>query len=186
MVAVALVSAWSVGTNANGMTSLVMSGVLSGPSGIRERLATVNQRLHARPVDNWTARSPGIGGLTRYAHQCTAATDHLFVTWFAPQVYFQSERPFSGGQVFLAQGWNATPADQQVTVSLLQRQRVPIVLENTEWEYEHYFPIVAEYVRNHYRYVEIPADWAQGYRVLVDPNVKRTGTYDLFDMPCYR
>lgn len=186
MIAVALVSAWSVGTNANGMTSLVMSGVLSGPSGLRERLATVNQRLHARPVDNWTRRSPGIGGLTLYAHECTTATDHLFVTWFAPQVYFQSERPFSGGQVFLAQGWNSTPSDQQVTVALLQRQRVPIILENKDWEYEHYFPIVAEYVRSHYRYVEIPADWAQGYRVLVDPNVKRTGTYDLFDMPCYR
>jgi hypothetical protein len=55
-----------------------------------------------------------------------------------------------------------------------------------DWEYEHYFPIVAEYVRSHYRSIEIPADWAQGYRVLVDPNVTPTGTYDLFDMPCYR
>jgi hypothetical protein len=186
MVAIAIVSAWSVGTNANGMTSLVMSGVLSGPAGIRERLAIVSQRLRARPVDNWTRRSPGIGGLTRYAYECTAVSDHLFVTWFAPQVYFQSERPFSGGQVFLAQGWHATPADQQVSVALLQRQRVPIILENMDWEYEHYFPIVAEYIRSHYRNVEIPADWAQGYRVLVDPRVKPTGTYDLFDMPCYR
>jgi hypothetical protein len=32
------------------------------------------------------------------------------------------------------------------------------VLENVEWEYERYFPIIAEYVRSHYRNAEIPAD----------------------------
>jgi hypothetical protein len=186
MVAVAMVTAWSVGTNADGMTSLVTSRILTGPAGVRERLAIVTERLRARPVDNWTRRSPGIGGLTRYVNECTVSTDHLFVTWFAPQVYFHSERPFGGGQVFLTQGWHATPADQRKSVALLQQQRIPIVLENMDWEYEQYFPIVAEYVRSHYRNVEIPPDWAQGYRVLVDPTVKPTGTYDLFDMPCYR
>jgi hypothetical protein len=153
---------------------------------VRDRFAIVTERLHARPVDNWTRRSPGIGGLTRYVYECTATTDHLFVAWFAPQVYFQSERPFGGGQVALQEGWYATPADQRVSVALLQRQHVPIVLENMDWEYERHFPILAEYVRGHYRNVEIPPDWAQGYRVLVDPSVKPTGTYDLFDMPCYR
>jgi hypothetical protein len=181
-----MVTTWSVGTNADGMTSLVNSGLLNGPSGVGNRLAFVTERLRSRPVDNWTRRSRGIGGLTRYVNQCTTSTDHLFVTWFAPQVYFQSERPFGGGQVFLTQGWHATPADQRASVALLQRQRVPIVLENMDWEYENYFPIVAEYVRGHYRMVEIPADWAEGYRVLVDPDVKPTGTYDLFDLPCYR
>jgi hypothetical protein len=186
MVVLAMVTAWSVGTNADGMTSLVTSGILMGPAGVRDRLALVTERLHARPVDNWSRRSPGIGGLTRYVYECTGSTDHLFVTWFAPQVYFQSERPFGGGQVFLTQGWHATPADQRKSVALLERQRVPIVLENMDWEYENYFPLVAEYVRSRYRNVEIPPDWAQGYRVLVDPNVKPTRTYDLFDMPCYR
>jgi hypothetical protein len=186
IVAIAMVTAWSVGTNADGTTSLVNSGVLLGPAGVRDRFAIVTERLHARPVDNWTRRSPGIGGLTRYVYECTATTDHLFVAWFAPQVYFQSERPFGGGQVALQEGWYATPADQRVSVALLQRQHVPIVLENLDWEYERHFPILAEYVRGHYRNVEIPPDWAQGYRVLVDPSVKPTGTYDLFDMPCYR
>ncbi len=86
MVAIAMVTAWSVGTNADGMTSLVTSGILTGPAGVRDRLAIVTERLHARPVDNWARRSPGIGGLTRYVYECTASTDHLFVTWFAPQV----------------------------------------------------------------------------------------------------
>lgn len=186
MAAIAIVTAWSVGTNANGMTTLVTSGVLSGPAGISERLTTVTQRLRARPVDNWARRSPGIGGLTRYAYECTAPTDRLFVTWFAPQVYFQSERPFGGGQVYLQEGWHASPADQRLTIARLQHQRVPIVIENMDFEYEHYFPLIAEYVRSHYRDVDIPADWAQGYRVLVDPKVTPSGTYELFDMPCYR
>lgn len=186
VVAIAMVTAWSVGTNADGMTSLVISGIPLGPAGVRDRLAIVTERLHARPVDNWTRRSPGIGGLTRYVYECTASTDRLFVAWFAPQVYFQSERPFGSGQVALQEGWYATPDDQRVSVALLQRHRVPIVLENMDWEYEHHFPILAEYVRGHYRNVEIPPDWAQGYRVFVDPNVKPTGTYDLFDLPCYR
>jgi hypothetical protein len=186
IVAIAMVTAWSVGTNADGMSSLVTSGIPLGPAGVRDRLAIVTERLHARPVDNWARRAPGIGGLTRYVYECTASTDHLFVAWFAPQVYFQSERPFGGGQVALQEGWYATPADQRMSVALLKRQRVPIVLENMDWEYERHFPILAEYVRGHYRNVEIPPDWAQGYRVFVDPDVKPTGTYDLFDLPCYR
>jgi hypothetical protein len=186
IVAIAMVTAWSVGTNADGMTSLVTSGIPLGPAGVRDRLAIVTERLHARPVDNWARRAPGIGGLTRYVYECTASTDRLFVAWFAPQVYFQSERPFGGGQVALQEGWYATPADQRMSVALLKRQRVPIVLENMDWEYERHFPILAEYVRGHYRNVEIPPDWAQGYRVFVDPDVKPTGTYDLFDLPCYR
>jgi hypothetical protein len=180
-----LLDAWSVGTNADGMTSLVNSGLLNGPSGVGNRLTFVTERLRSRPIDNWTRRSRGIGGLTRYVNVCTTSADHLF-TWFAPQVYFQSERPFGGGQVFLTQGWHATPADQRASVALLQRQRVPIVLENMDWEYENHFPIVAKYVRGHYRKVEISADWAEGYRVLIDPDPKPTGTYDLFDLPCYR
>jgi len=184
--ATVVVTAWSVGTSADAATSAVTSRILDGPSGVRERAALVTDRLRSSPIENWTRRTPGLGGLMRYVYECTAATDRLLATWFAPQVYFYTERPFAAGQVYLTAGWHATPEDQQLSVARLERQRVPVVLENGDWEYERYFPIIAEHVRSRYRNVEIPTDYAQGYRVLVDPRLKPTGTYELFSLPCYR
>jgi len=143
-------------------------------------------RLSTPPIDNWTREARGIGAILRYIFECTAETDRLLVTWFGPEVYFSVERPFAGGQVYLHHGWHSSPADQRLTIEWLARQRVPIVLERNDFEYEQYFPLLADYVRNRYRQVPISADLVGGFRVLVDPSVTSNGTYEPLGAPCYR
>ena len=181
-----LVTVWSVGTVAGVGETLETSQILTGPSGTWRRLGEVSERLRARPIDNVARNAPGTPGLERYVFECTARTDRTFVTWFAPQIFFHAERPFAGGQVYLTAGWHASPADQELTIERLERQRVPIVLEQMDTGFETYFPMVANHV--HKRYVEVPMQSTvmAGYRVLVDPRLTPTGSYEPLGLPCYR
>jgi hypothetical protein len=181
-----IVTLWSVTTFAHVSTALVTSQVLFGPAGVWRRSEEVAQRLRARPIDRWTREARGIGAIMRYVFECTAETDRLLVTWFGPEVYFSVNRPFAGGQVYLHHGWHSSPADQRLTIEWLARQRAPIVLERNDFEYEEYFPLLADYVRTRYRQVPISADLVGGFRVLVDPSVTSTGTYEPLGAPCYR
>jgi hypothetical protein len=184
--AAVLVTLWSVATFAHVSTSVETSRILAGPAGVWHRIGEVAERLSVRPIDSWTQQARGIGAVMRYVFECTADTDRLLVTWFGPEVYFSVERPFAGGQVYLHNGWHSSPADQQLTIEWLGRQRVPIVLERNDFEYAQYFPLLADYVHSRYQQVPISADLVGGFRVLVDPAVPSKGTYEPFGAPCYR
>jgi hypothetical protein len=177
---------WSVWTFAEASASLETSRLLHGPVGVWKRMRTVSANLHTRPVDNWTRESPGQGGLVRYVFECTGPTDRLLVTWFAPEVFFQAERAFAGGQVYLMPRWHSSPADQRLTVERLEKQRVPIVLEKADEDYASYFPLVADYLRGRYRPAPIQGESMRDFRVLVDTHLTPTGTYEPLGTPCYR
>jgi hypothetical protein len=184
--AMVIATLWSVWTFAEASASLETSRLLTGPAGVLKRMQTVSTNLHTRPIDNWTRESPGLGGLVRYVFECTAATDRLLVTWFAPEVFFQAERAFAGGQVYLMPRWHSSPADQRLTIERLERQRVPIVLEKTGEDYASYFPLVADYLRDRYRSVPIQGESMRDFRMLVDTRLTPTGTYEPLGTPCYR
>jgi hypothetical protein len=184
--AAVIVTLWSVGTFAQVSTTLETSQVLSGPVGVWHRMSTVTERLRMRPIDNWTRQSSGIGAIMRYVFECTAETDRLIAAWFAPEIYFYVARGFAGGQVYLIQRWHNSPEDQRLTIARLDRQRVPIVIEKIDYEYHHYFPLVADYIHERYREVPIQGDIVQGFRVLVDSRLTATGTYEPLGAPCYR
>ncbi len=182
----AVVTLWSVVTFAQVSSSLVSTQILSGPAAVMNRMSLVAERLKLRPVDNWTRRSSGLGALIRYAFECTADSDRLLAAWFAPDIYFYAERAFAGGQVYLIQRWHASPDDQRLTIERMEHQRVPIVFEKDDWDYENYFPLVAAYIHDRYRMVPVEGDSIQGFRLLVDTHVTSTGVYEPLNAPCYR
>ena len=181
-----ILTTWSVGADAQWIASLNASRIHTGPAGIWWRMGVVTERLRARPIDYWAVDDPGIPGLMRYVYECTAPTDRLFVTWFAPQIFFYAERAFAGGQVYLTANWHASPADQELTIERLDRQRVPIVLERADREYEVRFPAVYKYVQSRYANAPMSAEGMKGFRVLVDRNITPTRTYEPLGLPCYR
>jgi hypothetical protein len=182
----ALLTLWGVTADARVFSNLEASRILTGPAGIWDRLGVVKGRLQVRPIDTWAPTDPGIPGLGRYVFECTAPTDRVFVTWFAPQIFFYAERRFAGGQVYLTANWHASMADQQLTIERLQHQRVPVVLERVDSEYPTRFPLVYDYVQHHYRNAPIIGDGMKLYRVLVDRTLTSTRTYEPLDLPCYR
>lgn len=182
----AVLTFWCVAADARALSNLDASRILTGPAGIWWRAGVVKERLSIRPIDDWAPDDPGIPGLGRYVFECTAPTDRLFVTWFAPQIFFYAERMFAGGQVYLTPNWHASPEDQQLTIERLEQQRVPIVLERLENPYDDRFPEIYRYVHAHYADAPMTAERMKGFRVLVNRRLTPTGTYEPLGLPCYR
>ena len=135
MVSLFLVTFWSVwtfggiGTTGGLGARMANAALLRGPIGIWERFDDVTRQLRDRPIDVWAPPgSTGLRALTRYVLDCTAPSDRVLVTWFAPDVFYYAERGFAGGQAFFYRGWQASVANQRLTISRMQRQSVPIVL----------------------------------------------------------
>jgi len=162
-------------------------GVFGGPRGVLERLSESGRRGELQRIDTWHY-DPGLGALARYAQECTTPTDRLFVTWFAPEVFFFAERPFAGGQVYLHPGWHASPDDQRLTVDRLRGQRVPIVLSLADDSaFARGFPLVYDYVMRNYRFVaEATFGGELRYAVRVDPQIVPTRTEERLGLPCFR
>ncbi len=188
---VGIVTLWSAAAHGHAGEQIASARLLAGPSGVREQLHDVNRQLQLRPID-WYAPpgSTGLRALTRYVFECTASSDRVLVTWFAPEVFFYAERLFAGGQVYLDPGgWHASPADQQLTVRRLRDERVPITLVSVEWEeaVSERFQLVHEYLQQHY--VTAARSTFGGdreYAVLVDRSLPPLGLYEPLGLPCFR
>ena len=185
---VTFVSVWSYGRTT---TLLARSGVLGGPAGVWEQLGAVNRRLHLRPIDDWAPPgSHGLRALTRYVLDCTAPSDRVLVTWFAPEVFYYAERGFAGGQVYLSGPWHASVADQRLTLDRMQQQSVPIVLgrRDEQENFRQEFPLIYDYVRTRYR---LAAESTFGgappsLLVFVDARREPSGEHPDLGLPCYQ
>lgn len=183
---VALVSIWSVSTDARVLANLDTSRILTGPAGILGRMGVVTSRLRARPIDNVSPGDPGLLGLARYVFECTAPTDRVLVPGFEPQIFFYAERGFAGGRAFLVANWQASEADQQLIVERLARQRVPVVVGRSDAAIERRFPLVQDYLSRYYINAPITSPAMTGLRVLVDSRIRPAGVYEPLGLPCYR
>lgn len=184
------VTFWGAGALGELGGHVTTSGLPAGPTGVSERLETVNEYLATSPpIDGWHDNgSIGLRTLAEWVRACTEPSDHLFVVGWAADLYFYAERPFAGGQVYLYPNWHSSEADQRLTVERLERQRVPIAISPVEGQPATHeaFPIVMKYVNRHYAHV------ARGtfgstveYDVLVRRDISPLGTYEPLDLPCY-
>jgi hypothetical protein len=91
-----------------------------------------------------------------YLHECTAASDRVYLTWSAPEYYFFSRRGFGGGQaLFVARGFN-TSRDEDLLLARLGGERVPVVLvnETQRREFATVYPRVDRWLQTRYRTVD--------------------------------
>ena len=79
--------------------------------GARQTITGLNTRP---PIEGWLASGDEqreLKELTRYVRECTKPDDRLLVTWFAPEVYFYSERKFAAGLAFFYPRFFSSPAE---------------------------------------------------------------------------
>ena len=129
----------------------------------------------------------GENSLTRMAKQST--NDRVLVTWFAPEVYFYSERRFAAGLVFFYPGFFAAPAAEDAALARLRSQSVPIVLAEVS-SYEQSFvrdhPQLSAYLRERYAVAGEVAATEGSYRVLADRRATPVRTASPWSLPCFR
>ena len=196
IVSLFLVTFWSVWTfGGTGMTGglgarIANAGSWDGPTGVWEQLGVVNRRLHRRPIDVWAPPgSTGLRALTRYVLDCTAPSDRVLVTWFAPDVFYYAERGFAGGQAYFEPGWHGSVADQRLTLERMQRQSVPMILGRRDQEarFRDAFPLVYDYIQTRYRLAaESSFGEEQSFLVFVDTRLDPAAEHQDLGLPCYR
>ncbi|MDA1091936.1 MAG: hypothetical protein O3A25_01500 [Acidobacteria bacterium] len=175
---------------------LAATGWPLGPSG-----AMAHAREHIRdlrlepPIERFGrpgAQRHALGKVARYVRDCTRPSDRLMVTWFAPELYFYTERPFAAGVTFLDKGFFSSERDQRLAVPRLDSQTVPIILvavDRYDGTFRSTYPFVHDYLNRSYRLVaefgsEGGSDPPVG--VLVSRRATAEGVHQTMGLPCFR
>jgi hypothetical protein len=156
-----------------------------GPRAVYRRFLGMREQGTVWP---WTGFWPQgeLPEMTRYLDRCTVPTDRVLLTWFGPEYYYFSRRPFGGGLGLLYPGRAFTRAvDQERIVDQMRRERVVLVMTNEERAPISGYPILAAYLAKEYR----PAGSFTMYddtrvTIAVRRDLTATRTYGSARWPC--
>lgn len=159
------------------------------PSALFERAARVTWSLREIESSSGIPKPMPLPPLVAYLRACTTPDDRVMYVGYAPETYFFAERAFAGGHVVFEGAYYDSPEEQALTISRLQRERVPIVAMRDEStpDFRHAFTSLAGHLDARYVRVgtiELSADLHQG--IYVDRTLPQTGVYEPLGFPCYR
>lgn len=170
---------------------LDLDAMTERPLGAYDRLHVITQRLQTWPLETWA--KPDDDGpmlLAFYLRDCTAPDDRVFISQYLPQVAALSQRAFAGGHGDLRPSFFTTAADQKLTISRLEHQRVPVVVMPGGGEFEGFskdFPRIDAYLQTRYRAVgDFDIGLDSPIRLFVSRAAKQTGEYAHHQWPCFR
>ena len=187
--AVAMISIWmAVDVYAGSMNQLTATDLFSSPVTAARRLKGTIVDLRRDPLEQFApAGSTGLRALTRYINRCTAPADRLLVLGYQPEVFFYADRRIAGGSVVFHANLGAAPAEQDLIVRRLQRERVPVAILPVDQapEIERTYPRVKKYLDRRYELVK-ESGFGEGrpIRVLIDRNVVPSHIDAELGLPC--
>lgn len=133
---------------------LTRTQLFEGPGAMASRATAIARSARDWP---WSTHWPGDEEwrVARYVHDCTRPGDRLLVTWFAPQFFVFSQRPFAGRETVLMPLYRDPSSYETRVLDTWRRQSVPIVLaeESTYPRFADAYPALAGYITDHYRQV---------------------------------
>ena len=166
--------------------------LLRAPSALARRVAAVTSALGAAPPGTiYFPDNGALAGMAGYLRACTSSDARVLVTWFAPEIYFFSQRGFAGGMVvFLGEHWSSEQ-DQRRTIEQLDAQSVPLAIVQTESSdgFRSTFPLVSAYLDSSYRLAGAtsfgdPRVTADGYHVLIRRHLGQVPADADWGVPC--
>jgi len=168
------------------------SSVLDGPRAIVGDALNVTARLrHTWPLDSGgdADMRPSMQ-LARYFETCTAPSDRVLVTPYLPASIALGRRAFAGGHGDLRPGFFDTQADQELTITRLRRQSVPVVIgprRDERADFARDLPLIDAYLRREYMDL---GERDLGRGVVIELLVRRDApvvrSYDPISFPCFR
>jgi hypothetical protein len=169
-------------------TRLAATGVFQSPREVVRRWHQITARLHEMnpgPVPSYP--SAMLLPFIEYVKECTAPDDRLLYGWYSPELNVVTGRGFAGDHRRFYR--RLTSWEQAVTISHLQRVRVPfliIPIERRQWFAENY-PDLWRYLQPRYTpMATIPPDDERGFEIWRDTSRKGNGVYRTTNWPCLR
>jgi len=167
------------------------AGLSEGPRRTLQGAASVSRTVRAEwQIERWKqdpARSELIT-LARYLNACTPPDARVFVQPYVPQVLGLARRPFAGGLADLRPGFFTTERDQQLILSRLRRQNVPVALLDADEALDNFresFPLVAAFLDEQYDVAGRRLfDGRFGITLLVKKTARADGRFADLDWPC--
>lgn len=154
-----------------------MRGRLVGPVGLM--LLRASQLAEQPPFDL---------ELARYLGQCTAPEDRVLATWYAPEIFYQSQRGFAGGRAYFLRSLGSAARYQRHALDRLAQESVPLVLDRSDYraDFDDAFGAVSEYLAEHYVVGGQGRLDGMELQVLVDAKRPVASRYGEYGLPCFQ
>jgi hypothetical protein len=138
---------WSLGSALDWPHQL--KDLLSAPPAIAPRL----RQFARQPPDLGLLPSGHLEGMVRYFRRCTRPSDHVFISWFRPELFYFSERGFGGGMSATFGGHWSEPRFQARSLAAFEAQPTPVLLLRAEdsARFSADYPRLEEYFSRWYR-----------------------------------
>ena len=127
--------------------------------------------------------------ITDYLRRCTQSGDRIFAGWFAPELFFFSQRGFAGGMVVTFGHHWSEAANQRRIIAKMETESVPIVLlQDGDTDFQQTYGQLDAYLRAQYHTVaatsfDEPDDPL--YTVMVRNAVDPVGIDPTSTLPCF-
>ena len=148
---------------------------------------TASRLVASPPLRYWEGAHGTVSiRFAQYANACVPPSDRIAVLWFAPEIYYYSDRLMAIRHLVFAPGL-VSPVEQRRTSEKFNRTSPPVVFaESGVWTYTRtVFPeLVADVERDYVQAGSLDDD--EGYLLLVRRGRAATGIWGPRAWPCFR
>lgn len=133
------------------------------------RVASWSTQLWRTPPADAHTVSRNKSAAVRYIRWCTKPSDPLLVLWFAPDLYYYTDRPFAGRLGFYLEGYWTSQESELINIATIERDRPPIALIESGREVTdlYTYPRLLSYIAETYHALgTLPSGDGRSIRVL--------------------
>jgi hypothetical protein len=129
-----------------------------------------------------------MSGVVGYLRRCTQPDDRVFIGWFAPEVYFFSQRAFAGGVAALFGHHWSDSANQRRIIAKMRSESVPVViLPTADSDFQETYLEINQFFQASYRSAGVTTFGQRGpsYLVLTHNDRVATRKDPASSLPCF-
>jgi len=159
---------------------------LSRSRGIRAEV--VSRLMSSPPIDFWQQRPSEVTlRLAAYAHECVPESERILVLWFAPEIYYYSNRLMATRHAFFLAELGNLSFERDMEIDKIRRWPPAVVFtrRGSEGAVRKEFPQVMDLIARDY-HVAASVEDDDPYLILVRADRTPAREYGADRWPCYR
>jgi len=152
------------------------------------REEVVGRLMSSPPIDYWQKRNPEVTlRLAAYARECVPESERILVLWFAPEIYYYSDRLMATRHAFFLSEFGNLPTERDMEIDKIRRWPPAVVFTRAKSErpVRRAFPEVMDLLARDYRVAGSVKD-DDPYQILVRTDRTPVRDYGAERWPCYR